>query len=280
MINCIKFFFAFSVLTSCQLVSNDQDFVVASVYDEDLKYSDIKYLLSNKPSFQDSLEYVDIIVSAWVKEQLMVRMAKMNLTQDQQSIEASVESYKNSLLIYEYQNDLISAKLDTIIYDFQLQDYYKKNKENFILSNDVGVINYIKLRKDVPQLKKFEMMFKKNTEDSEFFIEDYCLQFAEEYMFNDTLWLNLEQVVKKLPERSNAYKAQFKRKYFKTEDEHFYYFVYIKKYTPKGSVSPLQLVEKNIRYHILNKRNLDFLAEMENEIYKEALAKDHIKYEY
>lgn len=280
MINCIKLFFALTILSSCQLISNDQDFVVASVYDEELNYSDIEYLLSNKPNFQDSLEYVDILVSAWVKEQLMVRMAKMNLTQDLKSIEASVESYKNSLLIYEYQNDLISEKLDTIIHDFQLQDYYKKNKENFILSGDVGIINYIKLRKDVPQLKKFESMFKKNTEDSEVFIEDYCFQFAEEYMLNDTVWINLDQVIKKLPERTHSYKGQFKRKYFKTEDTDFYYFVYNKKYTPKGSVSPLQLVEKNIRYHILNKRKLDFLAEMENEIYKEALAKDHIKYEY
>ncbi|MDA8956416.1 hypothetical protein N9H19_02215, partial [Flavobacteriales bacterium] len=69
------------------------------------------------------------------------------------------------------------------------------------------------------------------------------------------------------------------KNYFEFKDENFYYFVYIKKKKRIGEISPIELEKKQIRTILINRRKLDFLRNMENQLYKEALSKNLIKYE-
>jgi hypothetical protein len=82
----------------------------------------------------------------------------------------------------------------------------------------------------------------------------------------------------KLPNGSSI--NQFKsKKYFELKDENFYYFVYVKKKKNIGDISPFELEKKQIKTILINKRKLDFLRNMENQLYKEVLSKNLIKYE-
>ena len=264
-------------LFSCNFFKQDTDKLLVTVYGDKLYFSDIQDLISPGLRSEDSLKLVQAICEKWAKEQLLVQKAKINLPLVLQDVQAQVESYENSLLIYSYQKELLNQKLDTIVNDDEIESYYEKNKENFILNDAVVRVNYIKLKKEVPYLWKVQRLFKKEDEESKLSLEDYCYQFADDYYLDDS-WLSVDDIFKVLPD-SYTSRNLHKGKSIEFADDDYYYFLHVKKYLSKGSVSPLEMVSNQIHSIIINKRKIDFLKHVEMDLYQNALAKNYVQYE-
>ena len=264
-------------LFSCNFFKQDTDKLLVTVYGDKLYFSDIQDLISPGLRSEDSLKLVQALCEKWAKEQLLVQKAKINLPLVLQDVQAQVESYENSLLIYSYQKELLNQKLDTIVNDDEIESYYEKNKENFILNDAVVRVNYIKLKKEVPYLWKVQRFFKKEDEESKLSLEDYCYQFADDYYLDDS-WLSVDDIFKVLPD-SYTSRNLYKGKSIEFADDDFYYFLHVKKYISKGSVSPLEMVSNQIHSIIINKRKIDFLKNVEMDLYQNALAKNYVQYE-
>ena len=264
-------------LFSCNFFKQDTDKLLVTVYGDKLYFSDIQDLISPGLRSEDSLKLVQALCEKWAKEQLLVQKAKINLPLVLQDVQAQVESYENSLLIYSYQKELLNQKLDTIVNDDEIESYYEKNKENFILNDAVVRVNYIKLKKEVPYLWKVQRLFKKEDEESKLSLEDYCYQFADDYYLDDS-WLSVDDIFKVLPD-SYTSRNLHKGKSIEFADDDYYYFLHVKKYISKGSVSPLEMVSNQIHSIIINKRKIDFLKHVEMDLYQNALAKNYVQYE-
>ena len=264
-------------LFSCNFFKQDTDKLLVTVYGDKLYFSDIQDLISPGLKSEDSLKLVQALCEKWAKEQLLVQKAKINLPLVLQDVQAQVESYENSLLIYSYQKELLNQKLDTIVNDDEIESYYEKNKENFILNDAVVRVNYIKLKKEVPYLWKVQRLFKKEDEESKLSLEDYCYQFADDYYLDDS-WLSVDDIFKVLPD-SYTSRNLHKGKSIEFADDDYYYFLHVKKYISKGSVSPLEMVSNQIHSIIINKRKIDFLKHVEMDLYQNALAKNYVQYE-
>lgn len=264
-------------LFSCNFFKQDTDKLLVTVYGDKLYFSDIQDLISPDLSGEDSLKLVQALCEKWAKEQLLVQKAKINLPLVLQDVQAQVESYEKSLLIYSYQKELLNQKLDTIVNDDEIESFYEKNKQNFILNDAVVRVNYIQLKKEVPYLWKVQRLFKKEDEESKLSLEDYCYQFADDYYLDDS-WLSVEDIFKVLPD-SYTSRNLYKGKSIEFADDDYYYFLHVKKYISKGSVSPLEMVSNQILSIIINKRKIDFLKHVEMDLYQNALAKNYVQYE-
>ena len=264
-------------LFSCNFFKQDTDKLLVTVYGDQLYFSDIQDLISPDLSSEDSLKLIQALCEKWAKEQLLVQKAKINLPLVLQDVQAQVESYEKSLLIYSYQKELLNQKLDTIVNDDEIESYYEKNKQNFILNDAVVRVNYIQLKKEVPYLWKVQRLFKIEDEESKLSLEDYCYQFADDYYLDDS-WLSVEDIFKVLPD-SYTSRNLYKGKSIEFADDDYYYFLHVKKYISKGSVSPLEMVSNQILSIIINKRKIDFLKHVEMDLYQNALAKNYVQYE-
>jgi hypothetical protein len=264
-------------LFSCNFFEKDTDNLLVTVYGDELYYSDIQHLVSSGLSDEDSLKLVRTLCERWAKEQLLVQKAKINLPLIQQNVQAQVESYENSLLIYSYQKELLNQKLDTLVSEEEIESYYTKNKQNFILKDAVVRVSYIKLKKEVPYLWKAKRLYKKEDEESKLSLEDYCYQFADDYYLDDN-WLYVDDTFKAFPE-SYTSRNLYKGKNIEFADDDYYYFLHVKKYKSKGSVSPLEMVSNQIQSIIINKRKINFLKHVEMDLYQNALAKNYVQYE-
>tara|TARA_B100000925_G_C21924027_1_gene437225 strand:+ start:21 stop:857 length:837 start_codon:yes stop_codon:yes gene_type:complete len=264
-------------LFSCNFFKQDSDKLLVTVYGNKLYFSDVKDLISPDLSSEDSLKLVQVLCEKWAKEQLLVQKAKINLPLVLQDVQAQVESYEKSLLIYSYQKELLNQKLDTLVNDDEIESFYEKNKQNFILNDAVVRVNYIKLKKEVPYLWKAQQLFKKEDEYSKISLEDYCYQFADDYYLDDS-WLSVDDIFKVLPDNYTS-RNLYKGKNIEFADDDYYYFLHVKKYISKGSVSPLDMVSNQIHSIIINKRKIDFLKHVEIDLYQNALAKNYVKYE-
>jgi hypothetical protein len=264
-------------LFSCNFFEKDTDNLLVTVYGDELYFSDIQHLVSSGLSDEDSLKLVRTLCERWAKEQLLVQKAKINLPLIQQNVQAQVESYENSLLIYSYQKELLNQKLDTLVSEEEIESYYTKNKQNFILKDAVVRVSYIKLKKEVPYLWKVKRFYKKEDEESKLSLEDYCYQFADDYYLDDN-WLYVDDTFKAFPE-SYTSRNLYKGKNIEFADDDYYYFLHVKKYKSKGSVSPLEMVSNQIQSIIINKRKINFLKHVEMDLYQNALAKNYVQYE-
>tara|TARA_B100000886_G_C20423282_1_gene492607 strand:- start:2698 stop:3537 length:840 start_codon:yes stop_codon:yes gene_type:complete len=269
--------FLFLGLFSCDIFKQENDKLLVTVHGEKLYFSDIKDLISSDLSAEDSLILVQSLCEKWAKEQLLVQKAKINLPLNLQDVKSQVDSYEKSLLIYSYQKELLNQKLDTFVSNNELKSFYEKNKRNFILSDPVVRVNYIKLKKEVPYLRKVQHLYKKQDEESKLSLEDYCYQFADDYYLDDS-WLRVNDILKVLKDNYNT-QSLYEGKSIEFSDDYYYYFLYVKKYISKGSVYPFEMVSSQINSIIINRRKIDFLKNVEMDLYQNALSKNYIRYE-
>ena len=264
-------------LFSCNFLNQDTKKLLVTVNGDKLYFSDIEHLLSPDLSRKDSLKLIRSLSEKWAIEQLFVQKAKENLPVSQQNVKSEVENYEKSLLIYYYQKELLNQKLDTIINSYEVNSFYENNKSNFILNKSVARLNFIKLKKEVPNLFKFKNFYNKEDEESRLLLEDYCYQFADDFYIEDK-WFFVDEIFEIFP-HSFSFKKINKGKSIEAEDDDYYYFLFIKNYISKGNVSPLEMVISQIHSIIINKRKLSFLKQIEKEIYENAIVKNHVKFE-
>lgn len=267
-------------LSACQYFTTDNNQLLVRVYDKDLYFSDIAQLVPEGLSAQDSVAFIDSWAMRWSKEQLLVRQAEINLDETLQDVDQQLENYRNSLLIYAYEKALVTQKMDTTIYPHEIKDYYRANKQNFELKDHIVQMIYVKVKQDAPQLNDLKKWYLSDEENDQLLLEEYCYQFAEEFVLEDTSWVYFTEVQQKTPIQTNN-PAEYLRTHpnVMLEDSSGIYLVRFKEYKIKDSVSPLVLEEKRIKNIILNKRKLDFLKKIELDLYQKALAKGDIKYE-
>jgi hypothetical protein len=68
-----------------------------------------------------------------------------------------------------------------------------------------------------------------------------------------------------------------RNKQIEERDSSNYYFVDIQEYKLINEPAPIEYVEKNIKSLILNKRKIDFLKQVEENIYKEGIRKNRFE---
>ena len=267
---CIPLFFM-----ACNSLSSE-DKLLVSLYDKDLYFSEISTSLPEDKT--DSTAFVQSYIDSWVKKQLLVAQAEMNLTDALKDVEDRIDDYRNSLLIYAYQQELIKQNFDTLVSKEEIQNYYNENGDELELKENIFKGRYVKTAFDAPKLELLRKLFRSNKEDDIEDLLEYCRQFAADYQLEDSNWIYFSKFADKLPIniKNTTYYLSSNKYYTYTADSSKYFF-FIKEYQIKGSTSPLSLVQEKIRTIILNRNKLLFLKQLEEELYQKAIVNNKIK---
>lgn len=247
---------------------------VARVYDKYLYKEDISGLIPPGTSKEDSSSIVTNYINNWVRQTVLLVKAEENLSDESKIVEQQLEDYRRSLIIYRYENELVAQNLDTVVTDEEIEAYYKENPQNFELKDNIIKVSYIKVDKKAPQINKVKKWFRSNDPEDTKRLEEYAYQFAQNFFLDDNTWLLFEDLLKEIP--INTYnKEEFlkQNRYIEAEDSASYFFVNIKGFRIKNSISPLSFEKENIRNILLNKRKLELINKMKQDIYENALRK-------
>ena len=267
---CIPLFFM-----ACNSLSSE-DKLLVSLYDKDLYFSEISNSLPEDKT--DSTAFVQSYIDSWIKKQLLVAQAEMNLTDALKDVEDRIDDYRSSLLIYAYQQELIKQNFDTLVSKEEIQNYYNENGDELELKENIFKGRYVKTAFDAPKLELLRKLFRSNKEEDIEDLLEYCRQFAADYQLEDSQWIYFSKFADKLPIniKNTTYFLSSNRYYTYTADSSKYFF-FINKYQIKGSRSPLSLVQEKIRKIILNRNKLLFLKQLEEELYHKAISDNKIK---
>lgn len=260
-------------LTACEPAADpEKGEVVAKVYGYYLYESDLTGVVPSGTPKKDSLFLVGNYIDNWVKKRLLLRQAERNLTPKQQDFTQKLDDYKNSLLIYTYENELIRQKLDTIVAEAEIEAYYEQNKGSFELRYNIVKVVYVVLPHDSEEVKDFRKLLKNSDTLSISVIESLALQYAYSYYIGDEIWIRFDDLLEQVPiETFNQELFLRNNKYLEIDDNPFLYLIRFKDYMISESVSPLEIEHDNIRNIIINRRKQELIRSMHAELFDQAL---------
>ena len=262
-------------LTACSFFkkkqSSDKD-AIARVNDEYLYASDIQGLTKGLKG-KDSIEVLKNYADNWVRKKLLLQKAQQNIPEDDLGITKKVEDYRATLMLYEYEKALVNKKLDTVVTQTELNEWYEKLKADFPLEKDVYHLFFIKLKKDAPDLDNVrKWVNKQDDEETARKLKGYCQEFATAQVLSQGIWYDKDNLTKNFPLSENdmatlTYSKAFKE--FKTESGSW--FIKIGEVMKKDQVPPVEFIHDRIVKAIIEKRRLLMVEKIYDKIYQDGV---------
>ncbi len=264
-------------LSACNLLP-DRDEVVAKVGEKKLSMNELSAIIPNYLEGNDSVLWADDYIKKWVKRELLLQKAEENLKPELKDVSRELEEYRNSLLIYKYKNELVHEKMDTTVSEESIRKYYEEHRENFILNRNIVKAIYIKIPVQVSNPDNMKDLCLSDNKEKQARLNEYCMSYAKSYdRFNDQ-WIAADLVLKNTPAVIKDQSDFLQRnRYVESTDMDYYYIVCVRDFRLLGQVSPMEYVHDEIRNLLLSKQKIDFLKQIENDIYKEGVDNNKVK---
>ena len=268
-----KIIFLLFIIISCDdLNKASQDELIARVNNNYLYKSDIDNLNIEFSSSYDSIIKVKSYINTWAKNYLFYEKALLNISISQkQIIDKLINNYKFDIYNNTYKENIVKYKIDTIITENQLIDYYKRNFSNFLLKEPLYKIRFIGLPRDNIDRKFISSRFTRFSNEDKVFLDSISFQFTESFL-NDSIWINKKTLLKIAPFINPEKVLSIKKpQYFQFEQSLQLYLFKVEDYLKKNEVSPFSYIETTIRNLVFNQRKLEFLKNFDQEIINDAI---------
>jgi hypothetical protein len=137
------------LLVSCTQSKIGDDTLIVKAGSKVLSKSDLDENIPAGLPYNDSIIAAEHYIRTWITGVLMYNIAEKN-TSDMTQINRLVENYRKSLVIYQYQEQLINEKLIKKITEQDLYKYYEDNKEKFKLDKYLAQGVFLNLADSLP----------------------------------------------------------------------------------------------------------------------------------
>lgn len=269
----ILFLFSLLLICSCNTVSEKDSnrIAIAKADNEYLYKDDIMDIVPQGIPTKDSADLIRKYIDNWIRESLVKQKAESNLTDEQKDVEKQLRDYRNSLITYTYEKELVKQKLDTVVADSEIEEYYNNNQSDFELKDNIIKVVYVKVDKKAPGIEKLKKWYKSDNLKDREQLASYCHQFASNFYLDDSSWLLFDDLLKEIPIQTyNKELFLQNNRFVEVSDSLNDYFVNIKGFKIRNSLSPLGFEKDNIKNIILNKRKLQLISKMKEDVYNDA----------
>ncbi len=260
--------------------SNSTEEVLAEYNGKFLYKTDIpEDILGKFKEGGDSTGLLKSFIDKWLENQVMVAIAEEKLSDEEKNKEKLIEDYRNSLLIYEYQQKLMRENLDTAVTESEIAAFYEDNSETFLLRKNIVKIKYVKILKQKADLNKLKKLMQTASPENDKVLMTLAESNAENF-YLDSNWLYLDDITKEIPLDENYNQQRFlaNNKFIQIEENNMLYLLYIIDFRIKNATSPLAFERDKIKDILLYKRQLNFLKDNQKKLFDKAVSSGAIKY--
>ncbi len=263
---------------SCKYINFSSDKVVAEVGGQKLLESDVRELIPEGTNPEDSIRMLEQYINNWATKHLLLKKAESELSKSEKDVEQELEDYRNSLLVYRYENLFIESRLDTTITDEECREYYAKHSSNFTSNSSVVKARVIKISQNSPNIAAIKNLYKANGIEEIDELERLCYNSADKYDNFGNNWVDISAVASMIPyDVQSCERAASNSSYIETSDTLYNYFVYFLDKIAPGEIPPFEYYLPRIKEIILIKRKQELISELEKSLLKEALENNTLK---
>lgn len=264
------------VLNACSgLFSPDSDDrIVATANDKVLRLSELANRIPDGLPERDSITLAENYIAKWVQNEILIQKAKESLSSGEQDFSKQLDEYRNSLLMFSFEQKLVSQYLDTVVTEGQIEAYYFENRSQFELKGNIVKFDFIKLTKRSRYLREFRNLLKATGTDNVERLSQYTEKYATDYWFA-TEWVSFNELLNEMPlEMDNQALFLRRTQYAEAEDDMFIYLLRINDFKTADSISPLEFEKDKIRNIILNTRKIEIIDKKRQEFIDQAFKDD------
>lgn len=258
---------------SCKNESASKRERVARVGNNYLYLDELQMAVPTGLSQEDSLFRSGRFIRSWIKEQLVFDIAMRTLADEEKDKKTALDNYYRSLIRHTYEEKMAIQNSDTVVTDVEIENYYNENQQNFELKRNIIRLLYVKLPLHTLGIEKAKgWVYNFNGENL-----DSLRDFADEYASNSVLdtssWFYFDDIAKEIPIDETYSYGHFVRNnsYIELKDAYNVYLINIVDRKIKDDIAPLALVKNRIKKILHYQRQVEFLQNLENNIFKDAV---------
>lgn len=245
-----------------------------------LYHEDLQSVLPADLSKDDSLLFAEHYIRNWAEDVLLYEKAQSNIPNSDE-IDKLVENYRKALIMHTYQQELINQTLSEEISEAELTSYYEKHQELFKVERPLMKGLFIKVPLTAPQLGSVRRWYKTETREAVEHLEKYSFQNAVKYEYFYNKWVPLSEVLDMIPlqtEMPEEYVS--KNRHVELKDTAFHYFLNVTDYRAIGEEEPYEFAMSEVKDMLVNIKQVDFMRRVKDDLYKQAIDKKKIIYNY
>jgi hypothetical protein len=245
--------------------------MIVQVKDKILTREELEENITSFLSPEDSILAAEHYIRIWIHDNLLYDIARKNSI-DKENIDRLVENYRKSLIIYQYQEQLVNERLSKDIGNEVLLNYYKNNQDKFKLDRSLIKGLFLRVPIDAPQIDKIRTWYRSISPTSLANIEKYSLQYSASYDYFFDNWVDLNELMNKWPvNQKNELEGVKSNKFMEQKDDNYFYFLHITDYLLPGDNAPFEYAKSTIKEILVNQKKIEFLRKTEEDLYNKAL---------
>lgn len=260
------------VAFSCRTEQADEREVIAKTKTQVLYKDDVLDALPISLSPEDSITFVKSFVENWLHFTLLFEVADNNVSDNDSSLAKRVDLFRKELYINAYEQMFLQQKLDTLIPQKEIDEYYELHKNEYLLEHSVVkpifIVFPLTKEREIAEVEK--LFFPKKEIDLDA-LKDFCFQHCQKFSFANQ-WVDLNALKQELPfeVRNEAFPVG---KSLKFEDTANVFFVKIEEQRGAGNRMPIELAHDKIAKTILQSRKVEMLKNMREKVFQDATRK-------
>lgn len=261
------------LISSCNLFENKPLRAIAKYKSNYLFFEDIKKYIPKNLSEKESLVLIENEIAKWAKNHILIEQANINLDNEKKNqLLVMAKEYSDELFSFHYKEKIVKSLMDTVVNQNSIDEYYKQNKINYKLNEDIVKARFIKISNENFEIPNIRNRFRRFNKSDISFLDSISLQFSA-YSFNDSIWINKDVFFSKLPEVRDYVKNNIVKKnlFYQLEDSLELYLIKVSESALRNTIAPIDYLEPTLRQILVNKRKLEFIRNFENELYIDAI---------
>ena len=239
---------ALAAVSACQMVHRVSDTaaelfgdaVVARVGEHRLMRSELAAYIPAGVSSEDSLALAQSYIKSWAEELIFLDMAEKHLSAEEKDVTKDLEDYRRTLLKYRYEERYINDRLDTLISDEEVRNYYRAHMDKFLVERPLLKVRYMIIPADSRSIKTIKELMSSDDAMDAIAADSLAFTAALRYVDSSDAWMDAILVVDMVQ---------------------------------KGSPAPLDYCEERIKDILLSARKHELVGGLERDLLNDALAK-------
>lgn len=261
------------LFTGCQAIQSfiHDDKVVARVGKHKLYESEVNAYVPSGVSLADSTNLALQYINTWATDIIFADMAQSQLSKAERDVTAELEAYKRDLLRFRYEQRFIGDRLDTLVTEDQMLDFYDKHKNLFVLERPIMKVRFVDIYKNVEQKDQIIRLLSSNKPKDMETVEGLANKYAIRYFDKSYQWIDAAVLAREFGTDYGQMLAKMNQSYIRmeSEDASDIKVAYVREIRRSG-VAPFDFCTERIREYILSGRKHDLLVALEQSLLKGA----------
>jgi len=264
---------------SCKMTRQFQDAaselfrgqVVARVGNHKLYRSELQKYIPAGVSPEDSTSFARQWINAWAEDILLLDMAEEQLSGEDKDVSKELEEYRRTLLKYRYEQLYINQRLDTLITDEEIEQYYTANTERFRLERPLMKARYMIIPSTARSISVLKEKMSSDNEQDVMEADSLGAYAAIKYVDAADTWMDAITLASEMGIDYLSLVASIKNRFSELKDDSGnLHIAYIVDMAPEGRVAPMDYVAGRIRDIILSSRKHKLEIELERDLLEDA----------